>query len=187
MGTISEGFLLTMAQIAATLIGLLLVGGFFYVETGLRRTETMGMQAWPFVRATTKLTLLLYALVLGISLGLVVLSPAWFALLYALLAAALVKTLIEWTLRYRSLRKIVPVPRDSPWITWPVVAFMLTLPWMLDGWNPSREAMVWTLFLAGGLAVWSTVSMLLTSFDLASWERAARDHRDASPTPRRAR
>lgn len=181
MGPISDGFLLTTAQIAATLIGLLLVGGFFYVETGLRRTRTMGQEAWPFVRATTKLTLLLYSLVLGISLGLVVLSPVWFALLYALLAAALVKVLVEWTVRYRDLRKIVPVPRDSPWITWPVMAVTLALPWVLDGWNPRREAMVWTVFLAGGLAVWSTASMLLTSFDLASWERrAARGHGEAS-------
>jgi hypothetical protein len=34
---VSDAFLLNMAEVSATLIGLFLVGVFFYVETGFRR------------------------------------------------------------------------------------------------------------------------------------------------------
>jgi len=79
-------------RIAATLNGLLLVGVFFYVETGFRRATTVAPQGGPFLRATTKLTLLLYSLVLGISLGVVVLRPVPLLVLYGLLGLALLKT-----------------------------------------------------------------------------------------------
>ena len=75
VASVSEGLLLTVAQIAATLIGLLLVGMFFYVETGFRRLTTVQVEAGAFLRATTKLVLLLYALVLAVSLALVAFEP----------------------------------------------------------------------------------------------------------------
>lgn len=69
--------LLTIAQIAATLIGLLLVGVLFYLETGFRAAPSAGLQAQSFLRATTKLIVLLYSMVLGLSLGLFALDPLW--------------------------------------------------------------------------------------------------------------
>lgn len=172
MQPISDSFLLTTASIAATLLGLLLLGAFYYVETGLRRATAVAPRGGPFVKATTRFTMLLYTLVLGISLGLVVLEPLWFAVLYALIGLALVRAMGEWTLRYRDLRRVLPIPRDSPWIMWPAVIITLALPWVLGGWDPGREAMTWTLFLAGGLALASTAGLVLTSFDLARWDRA---------------
>ena len=39
MRQVSDAFLLNMAEVSATLIGLFLVGVFFYIETGLRRLD----------------------------------------------------------------------------------------------------------------------------------------------------
>lgn len=174
MREVSDSFLFTTASIAATLLGLLLLGVFYYVETGLRRAAAVAPRGGPFLQATTKLTILLYTLVLAVALGLVVLEPVWFNVMYALLGLALVRALVTWTVRYRGLRQALPIPRESPWLMWPAVVGALVLPWVLGGWEPQREAMAWTLLLAGGLALASTAGLVLTSFDLARWEEAGK-------------
>jgi hypothetical protein len=174
MRAVSDSFLLTAASIAATLLGLLLLGVFYYVETGLRRAAAVAPRGGPFLQATTRMTILLYTLVLAVALGLVVLEPVWFTVMYALLALALIRALVTWTARYRGLRQVLPIPRESPWLMWPAVVGALVLPWVLGGWEPQREAMAWTLLLAGGLALAGTAGLVLTSFDLARWEEAGR-------------
>ncbi|NDL57177.1 hypothetical protein [Phytoactinopolyspora mesophila] len=171
MHEITDDLLLATAQIAATLIGLLLLGAFFYVETGLRRAAAVAPQGAPFLRATTKLTLLLYTLVLGISLGVVMLRPAWFAVVFIVLSVAAIRVLLEWTRRYHDLRAVMPIPRESPWLVWPIVLLTVALPWVLDGWAPGRQALSWSLLFAGVLALAMTVGLVLTSFDLAAWEK----------------
>lgn len=173
MNPVSESFLLTVATIAATLIGLLLLGTFFYVETGFRRAVVVARSGGPFLRATTKLTLLLYSLVLGVSLGLVVFHPLPLAVAFAVFGLAVLATLVEWTRRYRDLRLVLPIPRESPWLMWPAVVVLLGLPWVVDGWQLGRETMTWVLLGAGALAVTGTAGLVLTSFDLAGWEAAA--------------
>jgi hypothetical protein len=172
---VPDEFLLTSAAIAATLIGLLLLGGFFYLETGFRRASTIAAVGGPFLRATTRLTLLLYAMVLGISLGLVVLRRPWLTALYLVLGVAILAALVEWTRCYRALRRVLPIPRASPWITWSAIAVTLAWPWAVDGWSPDREPMTTAVLFAGALALMSTADLLLRSFDLAGWERTARD------------
>lgn len=171
---VREGFLLAVAGIAATLIGLLLLGAYYYIETGLRRATSVAPQGGPFLRATTKLTLLLYSLVLGMSLGLIVLRPVPLLVMYAVLGLALIRSLAEWSKRYHDLRTVLPIPRESPWILWPAVAVLLVLPFVLDGWELSRESTTWMLLGIGALAVMSTAGMVLTSFDLVSLESTAR-------------
>jgi hypothetical protein len=171
---VSDEFLLTISQIAATLVGLLLLGGFFYLETGLSRARAMGAAGEGFLRATIKFTLLLYALVLVLSLGLVVLRPGWLTVVFALVSLGLLRALVEWLLRYRDLRSVVPLPWDGPWLTGSVTAVVVGLPWVLGGLTPGREELAWSLLLAGALALQSTLGLLLTSFDLAKLEEAAR-------------
>lgn len=173
MNPVSDDFLLALAQIAATLLGLLLVGGLFFLETGFRDAATLSARGGPFLRATTKFTMLLFAFVLTLSLGLVALSRGWVLVAYAVLGAALVRALAGWTRCYRELRRSVPIPRDSPWLAWPVTLGMLSLPWILGGGRPGREGMTSMLLLAGVLALASTANLLLTTFDLSEWERAA--------------
>jgi hypothetical protein len=171
---VTDEFLLAVAQIAATLVGLLLLGGFFYLETGLSRTRTVGPAGEAVLRATVKLTLMLYTLVLVLCLGLVVLRPPWVVGLFVLVALALVRAAAEWTLRYRELRRVIPAPRESTWLVWSVITVLLAVPWALGGTVPGRDALVWSLLLAGALAVQSTAGLLLTTFDLARLEELAR-------------
>jgi hypothetical protein len=51
MWPVSDGFLLTLAEVSASLIGLFLVGVFFYVETGLRRSDRARALFEPYLRA----------------------------------------------------------------------------------------------------------------------------------------
>ena len=55
MKPVSDAFLLNMAEVSATLIGLFLVGVFFYVETGFRRLEPDARAAMePYMRSGTR-------------------------------------------------------------------------------------------------------------------------------------
>jgi hypothetical protein len=177
---VTDEFLLAVAQIAATLIGLLLLGGFFYLETGLSRAKTVGPAGERVLRATVKLTLVLYTLVLVLALGLVVLRPGWSLAAFVLVALWLVRAELEWTARYRELRAVVPIPRESTWLVWGVTAVVLAVPWVTGDPVPGREAMTWSLLLAGGLALQSTAGLLLTTFDLTRLEEAAQE-RGRSP------
>jgi hypothetical protein len=53
---VSDAFLLNMAEVSSTLIGRFLVGVFFYVETGLRRSGRARRVFEPFLKAGTRIT-----------------------------------------------------------------------------------------------------------------------------------
>jgi hypothetical protein len=108
---VPDSFLLTTASIAATLIGLLLLGTFFYVETGFRRATQIAPLGAPFLRATTRFTLLLYLLVLAISLGEVVLRRPWMLALYGAVGLALLASMVAWVQAYRDLSRVLPIPQ----------------------------------------------------------------------------
>ena len=170
---VSEGLLLTVAQIAATLIGLLLVGMFFYVETGFRRLTTLQEEAGAFLRAAAKLVLLLYALVLAVSLALVAFEPLVVTALYALLSTAVVAALIEMTTRARRLPTAVRRRHAAAWRVWPPTIVALAVPWVTGEWPLGPPALVDALFLVGALAFFLTGGVLLFAFDLAGVERIA--------------
>ncbi len=111
---VSEDFLLALATIAATLIGLLMLGGFFYLETGISRVASFEGHALPFLRTTIKFTVTLYVFALGSSLGLAVLDPTWMRVLFAALAVLVVGALVDWNLRYVALARVVHLPRSAP-------------------------------------------------------------------------
>lgn len=64
MNQISETFLLTIAQASATLLGLLMVAAFSYVETGLQRVSAHVPEARSYLRSTTKAIVALYSFAL---------------------------------------------------------------------------------------------------------------------------
>jgi hypothetical protein len=143
MNPISETFLLTVAQVSATLLGLLMVAAFFYVETGLRRVSTHVPEARSYLRSATKAIVALYGFARAIAFSLVVLNPPWVRLVYALGGAYVIVIMAEWTLRSRSIRALVHVRKRSPWLAWPMFLFPLILPWLIDGWGPDRVALTW--------------------------------------------
>ncbi|HSK97550.1 MAG TPA: hypothetical protein VK891_13100 [Euzebyales bacterium] len=177
---VSEGLLLTIAQIAATLIGLLLVGMFFYLESGFRRLTTLHVEAGAFLRAAVKLVLLLYALVLAVALALVAFDPLAVTALYALLSVAVVAALVAMTLRSRRLPGPVRRRHAAAWRVWPPTVVALAVPWVGGGWPLDAPALVDALFLVGALAFFLTGGVLLFAFDLAGIEHLA-----AAPGQRR--
>jgi hypothetical protein len=102
----SDSFLLNMAEVSATLIGLFLIGILFYVETGFRRLGPAREVFEPYFRAGTRIVLLLYALPLSLSLTLVALGPNWNRVLFALLSLTLVAANVDTAIRVRSVARV---------------------------------------------------------------------------------
>jgi hypothetical protein len=180
VASVSEALLLTVAQIAATLIGLLLVGMFFYVETGFRRLTTLQVEAGVFLRAATKLVLLLYALVLAVSLALVAFEPLVVTALYVLLSVAVLAALAEMTVRARRLPRAVRRRHAAAWRVWPPTIIAVVLPGLTGGWPLAAPALADAVLLVGALAFFLTGGLLLFAFDLAGVERLAGDDRQHS-------
>jgi hypothetical protein len=103
---VSYAFLLNMAELSATLIGLFLVGVFFYVETGLRRWDRARAAFEPYLRAGTRITLIVFAIPLGLSLALVALELFWGKLLFVVLSLLLIAANIDSAVRVRGVAKV---------------------------------------------------------------------------------
>jgi hypothetical protein len=165
---VSDGFLLNMAEVSATLIGLFLVGVFFYVETGFRRLER-GRELEPYIRAGTRIVLLLFAIPLVLSLTLVVLGPNWNRVLFALLSVMLLAQNVETLVRIRAL---VKVDGSTTLLVNEVlgsvaVLMLVVIPWALGGLRPTREDLTWAILLSFASGVLSVAALVLSVFDTA--------------------
>jgi hypothetical protein len=179
---VGDEVLVATAQIAATLIGLLLVGVLFFAETGLRQLRQFGPQAAAYLRSGTRFILLLYSLALALSLALLVLEPAWVTVTFVVLGIAILVALVSFTLRARDLQRVMArMHVASLWIAWPPVLVTLALPWAAEGLNPGREVFTATILLSGALAFVGTASLVLVAFDLTALEKeAATGHASAA-------
>ena len=166
MRSVSDAFLLNMAEVSATLLGLFLVGMFFYVETGFQRLPGREMMK-PYFRAGTRIVLVLFALPLGLSLTLVVLSLNWNRVLFALLCVALIAANVD------TLRRLRPFARGGPspalvvneLVGTAAVAALVVIPWALGGLHPTREDLTWSLLLSFAAGFLSVGSIVLSVFD----------------------
>lgn len=158
---VSDGFLLQMAEISAGLIGLFLVGIFFYLEAGDRHPERPADAVDLYFRASTRIVLVLYAIPIGLALALVVLEPAWPRLLLVALSVVLVAANVE------TVRRVRPVARLTGATSLVLtevqgslgVLVTVTLPWLLGGFHPSREDLTWSIlasFATGFLSIYAT-------------------------------
>jgi len=177
MRPVPDELLLNLAAIAATLLGLLVVGVFFYVETGLRRLEQAQEPFGAFIRAASRLTMSLYGLTFSVSIALVALKPAWARATFALAAAGVLLATLDWTIRSRAMGAIMGSAVWSPLVAvvaWIWVAAMLAIPWVMGGLHPSREHLTWAVLLTMLTALVSTLEMLLSVFDISAFEQASR-------------
>jgi hypothetical protein len=153
---LTDGYLLTAAQIAATLIGLLVVGLYYFLETGLGRfSKPVRDILLPHIRAMSKLILLLFAFALAVSLGMVGLSPGWMRFLFIVVAIYFVPAAARYTRTSLGIRRTLSGNRELLFysiMTWIWLALIVSLPWILGGWTPDRSQYGWSLFLAGFLA-----------------------------------
>jgi hypothetical protein len=168
---ISDGFLLNMAEVSASLIGLFLVGIFFYVETGFRRASTPDAVE-SYFRASTRIVLILYSIPLGLSLSLVALELIWSRILFVLLGLGLVAANLD------TARRMPSVARTTGSTTLIVneivgtlgVVVTVLVPWILGGFHPTREDLTWAILLAFAAGFASICAAVLSAFDIARFE-----------------
>lgn len=174
MRSVSDSFLLNMAEVSSTLIGLFLVGVFFYVETGFRRSDRTREVFERYIRSGTRITLIVLSIPLGVSLSLVVLDPVWTSLLFLALSLTLIVANIDSVIRVRG------VPRATGSVALlvnEVVATILTvlltvLPWILGGFHPTRRDFTWSILLAFAAGLLSIGAIIMSVFDVAPRRRS---------------
>jgi hypothetical protein len=139
---VSDGFLLSVAEIAATLIGLLLVGAFFYVETGLRRLGRAREAATSYLRAGTRIVLVLYGMTLALSLSLVALEPIWTRVVFAVLSLLLLAANVTTALRIRALAKLTRsrAVLVNDLVSSAGILALVAIPWVLGGLRPGKTS-----------------------------------------------
>jgi hypothetical protein len=175
MRQVSDDFLLNMAEVSATLIGLFLVGVFFYVETGFRRVEHAHDVVEPYFRAGTRIVLVLYAIPLGLSLALVALEPIWARVLFALLSLTLVAANINTAVRIRAIARATGSAAlvVNELVGSAGVLLIVIIPWILGGLHPTREDLTWAILLAFGTGFISIVAVMLSVFDIARFNTSS--------------
>lgn len=174
MRSVSDSFLLNMAEVSSTLIGLFLVGVFFYAETGFRRWDRSREVFERYIRSGTRITLIVLSVPLGVSLSLVVLDPVWTSLLFLALSLTLIVANIDSVIRVRG------VPRATGSVALllnEVVATILTvllivLPWILGGFHPTRRDFTWSILLAFAAGLLSIGAIIMSVFDVAPRRRS---------------
>jgi hypothetical protein len=160
---VSDAFLLTMAEIAAALAGLFLVGIFFFVETGFRQASAAVVA---YFKASTRIVLVLYAIPIGVSLTLVTLDLVWSQSLFAVLSVLLVAANFDTVLHIRAFKATQVVMANEAAGTAAVVALVL-IPWLLGGIDPSREDLTWSILLSFAAGFLSISALALSAFDVA--------------------
>lgn len=178
MRPISDAFLLNVAEVSAALIGLFLVGVFFYVDTGFRRSSRVRNVFEPYFKASTRIVLALYSIPIGLSLTLVALETVWTRWLLVVLSIVLVGTNIDTVARIpavaRATRSTVLFINELLG-TVGVVAIVL-VPWILGGFHPTREDLTWSILLSFATGFLSICALVLSAFDIARFDEI--DHKE---------
>jgi hypothetical protein len=167
MREVSDAFLLNMAEVSATLIGLFLVGVFFYVETGFQRSGPVRNVFEAYIRSGTRITLVVFAFPIGISLTLVVLEFIWVRLLFVVLSVLLLVANVDSVIRVRGLAKVT---RSSPGlllheiVSTILAQTMIAIPWILGGLHPTRKDFTWAVILAFAVGFTSISATVMSAF-----------------------
>lgn len=169
MRQISDDYLLSIAGVSATLIGLFLVGAFFYAETGLRRLDDARGVFGAYLRAGIRITLIVFTIPLGLSLTLVALEPEWNRVLFAVLSVILVAANVDTAMRipavWRATRSTALLLMEV--LTTAGVLVLVILPWALGGLQPTREDLNWAILIALAAGFLSISATVMSVFDIA--------------------
>jgi hypothetical protein len=177
MREVSDAFLLNMAEVSAALIGLFMVGIFFFADTGFRRLDQARAIVEPYFRASTRIVLVVYAFPLGLSLSLVVLRPIWSRVLFALLSLLLLAANLDTAARIRAVARVTGSTAllVNELVGTAAVVVIVALPWVLGGLHPTREDLTWTILLAFATGFTSISALVLFVLDLARFEAKSGD------------
>jgi hypothetical protein len=160
----SDDFLLNMAEVTATLIGLFLVGVFFYAES-LQSGDRAHAISRSYLRSGTRITLIVLAIPLALSLSLVALEPAWSRALFAVLSVVLLAANVDSILHLRGVRSIALVANET--LATAMTVALVTIPWILGGLEPTREDLTWSILLAFAAGLLSITAIVMSVFDVA--------------------
>ena len=160
-----DDLLLALVGASATLLGLFLVGVFFFVDSPVRRSNS---KFESYLRTGTSIVLLLYAISLFAPLVLVMAGPVAAAVVFAGLSVALIVQ------NFRTVYHLLHIPRGQRFrtlvgheiICTGLAVVLVALPGVLGGFPPSREALAVSFVLALLTAFVSTCAFVLTAFDL---------------------
>lgn len=169
MQPISDAFLLTMAALSATLAGLFLVGVFFFIDTGFRRVTHDREAVENYFRSGTRITLVDFAIPIFLSLSLVALDLVWSRVLFLVLSVMLIAAGVD------SARLVRPIARSYGTLELSVnealatigMVVLVTVPWILGGFNPTREDLTWAILIAFLIGFTSFGAVVLSAFHLA--------------------
>jgi hypothetical protein len=180
MRHVSNAFLLNMAEVSATLIGLFLVGVFFYVDTGFRRWGRARERFEPYLRSGTRITMIVFAISLGLSLALVALNLAWARALFALLSLVLVAANVDSAVRVRGVKTATGSTAllVNEVLATAMVVVLIVTPWALGGLHPTREDLTWAILLAFAAGFLSISATVMSAFDIARLEATERTEGD---------
>lgn len=178
MQPIADDFLLHVAEISASLLGLFFVGVFLYVQTVLGRRHD-GVVESPYIRSSAQVVIVLSAISIGMSLALIALEPRLHRLLFIGLSLLLVVATLERIRRFRAL----PEPPGPLLLAGEVIAtassaLVVALPWILGRLEPTREDLTWSVLLAFASGLFSIWGMVMIAFDIGS--RGQGDERPTS-------
>ncbi|HEV2919148.1 MAG TPA: hypothetical protein VG673_07895 [Actinomycetota bacterium] len=187
MREVSDDFLLNMAEVSAALIGLFMVGVFFFADTGFRRLDRARGIVEPYFRASTRIVLVLYTLPLGLSLSLVALEPVWSRVLFALLSLLLLAANLDTAARIRAVARVTGSTAllVNELVGTAAVVTIVALPWVLGGLHPTREDLAWAILLAFAAGFTSISALVLFVQDLARFEAGGGDEARLSEPGRR--
>lgn len=175
MRPVTDELLLGIAGVSATVVGLFLVGVFFYIEAGMRSPEGSGRAALrPYMRAGTRIVLLLFAMALLLSLTLAAFDLSWSRVLFLVLSVLLVAANVDTAVRVPATR----VTGTSTLLLNEVagsvgVAAIVVLPLIRGGLRPSREDLTLATLIALATAFVSVGAIALSAFDVARLDAAA--------------
>lgn len=174
METLSDDFLLALAEISSALTGLFLVGIVLYIQVGYDKGERSRAVVEPYMRAATSITFIAYAIPVVVSLTLVSLPIAWSRWLYYGLVLGLVVVNVSTVATVRrvqrqmKLRLLVMIEVVGT----VAVTLMVVLPLATGGLALTRDDLVPGLLLSLGVAFLGTWVLVLTLFDIARYERS---------------
>ena len=182
---VSDGFLLQVAEISAGLVGLFLVGVFFFIQAGFRRVTEAGEVVEAYFRSGTRIVLVLFAIPIFLSLSLVALDLVWSRVLLVVLSLVLIAANVDSAMRVR------PIARSYGMLALSVnevlgtigVLLLVTLPWILGGFNPTREDLTWAILIAFLIGFLSISALVLSAFDLARVDAGEIVEDDNQPPP----
>lgn len=172
----AHALLLTVAEVAAGLIGLFLVGVIFYVESGFGRPRQRRRAVEKYIRSSTRIVLILYAIPLGLSLTILAFPEAWTLALFVALSIGLIAANVATfgEVRYAVAATGSRMLLWNEWVGTVGVALLVAVPFLGGGLHPESTDFVPAILLGLGLGFASTCVLVLTLFDVARMDRSGR-------------